>query len=101
GIRDRTVTGVQTCALPILMLLRVPAYQRLYGHHDRYVHQLRRYGSGDVEQLAVQAGLRVARRSFANMLLFGIVLAARALERLRRSEERRVGKGGCEAVAAS
>ncbi|TMA60286.1 MAG: class I SAM-dependent methyltransferase [Deltaproteobacteria bacterium] len=72
-----------------LMLLRVPAYQRLYGHHDRYVHQLRRYGSGDVEQLAVQAGLRVARRSFANMLLFGIVLAARALERLRPSLDAR------------
>jgi SAM-dependent methyltransferase len=69
------------------LLLRLPAYAWLYGHHDRYVHQLRRYSVSDVSALADRAGLEVARTSFANWALFGVVLAARAAERLRPPAE--------------
>src|SRR5207245_7986272 len=65
GIRDATVTGVQTCALPIF-----PAYE--------YVKR----GSGSLAALGRgPAGL--FRLSLRNIL---------SLLHLRRSEERRVGK---------
>jgi SAM-dependent methyltransferase len=59
------------------LLLRLPAYQWLYGPHDRYVHQIRRYSLGDVPALCAAAGLSVERITFANCVLFGAVLASR------------------------
>src|SRR5256886_8300280 len=76
GIRDLTVTGVQTCALPILLLLRafLPFLQQqpvlLVA-----VEVCRDERPGAIEPLAMQA-----HRQPAVLLL------------LDRSEERRVGK---------
>jgi len=36
------------------LLLRLPAFQRLYGAHDRFVHQVRRYDRSDVPALHLQ-----------------------------------------------
>lgn len=69
------------------LLLRLPAFQRLYGAHDRFVHQVRRYDRADVPTLARQAGLEVERATFANCLLFPLVLAGRLAEALRRGGE--------------
>src|SRR5205085_8233620 len=63
GIRDLTVTGVQTCALPISRLRR--SARRADGH-----------------PLPAPAALRAGRRSRAPARSSG----------LQRSEERRVGK---------
>src|SRR5207248_8024159 len=69
GIRDRTVTGVQTCALPIYVL--VP------GHLEREHRRCRRSGPH-------------------RLLASGPLLPAPSGDRptlpARRSEERRVGK---------
>ena len=63
-----------------------PAYRRLYGRHDRYVHQHRRYDEADLAPLAARAGLVVERVTFANCTLFPIVLAVHVLERLRHDD---------------
>src|SRR5207248_4939511 len=82
GIRDRTVTGVQTCALPISDVFRGPALlwfdgsealQRRSGQRKRKVAV--RGGGGDLDF----AG-RFPRISFVWR------------SRWNRSEERRVGK---------
>src|SRR5205085_9291984 len=86
GIRDLTVTGVQTCALPI------------YHPLDHRVNELKvaRVGrDGDLNLLA-RGGLALALRALMVLnvaLVGGEVRVNRALEG-RRSEERRVGKEG-------
>src|SRR5207248_8058911 len=82
GIRDRTVTGVQTCALPIWDPAGEVARRALPGHH---VQATAAVGQHDVRlAVAVEIGRgdrrRVVRRGYAA----GTVV--------RRSEERRVGK---------
>lgn len=71
------------------LLLRLPAFRRLYGAHDRFVHQVRRYDRADVPALARTAGLEVERVTFANCLLFPLVLAGRIAEALRGGGETR------------
>src|SRR2546427_9461530 len=76
GIRDLTVTGVQTCALPILNALAFSVGER--GSSDRNataLGQLDRRGPG--------------RRAHQDRVRHG---AHRRARRERRSEERRVGK---------
>src|SRR5207248_5705148 len=83
GIRDRTVTGVQTCALPIFRILSLEELER--GHllcrevvakHDRIAR------TQFLTQLAV-GEIRVHRLQAVG------IQSARSLV---RSEERRVGK---------
>src|SRR2546430_6991622 len=79
GIRDLTVTGVQTCALPILLAdLGVVAARK---RADEIV-RLRGGRGGDDFGLA---RVRLADRD---------VVAHRAREQKHRSEERRVGEEG-------
>src|SRR5205085_7869883 len=81
GIRDLTVTGVQTCALPILLLLQL--LLGLQPNHRRHVLE-----TAVTEDLPSWVG---------DLRLSGI----RAFDRQwdvrveGRSEERRVGKEGC------
>src|SRR5699024_11459731 len=74
GIRDRNVTGVQTCALPILIICVPP------GKVEDYAHAV-----GSVAKLAANAG--VARLIFSSATsIYG------GVGNKTRSEERRVGK---------
>src|SRR2546430_10512383 len=77
GIRDLTVTGVQTCALPILVLVLVLVSIMVLG-------QLPRSADLDVttERLELEPGAPRAEREVETVL---------GLSR-QRSEERRVGK---------
>src|SRR5207248_5730229 len=79
GIRDRTVTGVQTCALPIL---------------PPHALQSSRITSSIIRAtiIATQRGQLRARRSCAT--------AASVAPHSGRSEERRVGKEGRSRWAA-
>jgi SAM-dependent methyltransferase len=67
-------------------LVRVPAYPRLYGAHDRFVHQTRRYTVQDLTGLLARHGLTVTRTTFANAALFPLLLAKRAVEALERKK---------------
>src|SRR5207253_7630248 len=77
GIRDGHVTGVQTCALPIL----VPATR--IGEEDRI-----RGGTGPIEAIRARGIPDVASRADASLIPH-LVDAALVED---RSEERRVGK---------
>src|SRR5699024_11886989 len=92
-IRDRNVTGVQTCALPIY---EMPLNEVIYDFFDTLKSRTRGYASYDYEM----AGYAPSNLVKLDLLLNGeivdalsfIVHADRAYSRGRRSEERRVGK---------
>jgi SAM-dependent methyltransferase len=65
-----------------LLLLRVPALKMLWGAHDEAVHSRHRYTRAEVRRLLASAGFEVLRDTYANSLLFPIVAARRALDRL-------------------
>ncbi len=67
-----------------LLLVRVPAFDFLRGHHDVMVHTRHRYQSGELVAKLQEAGFRVERVSYANFLLFPLALAKRVMERNRR-----------------
>src|SRR5437868_12067623 len=77
GIRDRNVTGVQTCALPIFGVLEE---QRRGVRRVERQAPLERTVQDDAERVDVGADVAVPPRPFGRAVL------------RRRSEERRVGK---------
>src|SRR5207245_7231856 len=96
GIRDATVTGVQTCALPISRrganelgnLVGVLKFRAIYLDNRAGIPKQ------DLRRRFDDAGLSRARRPEKEEVSYG---AARRV----RSEERRVGKGCRERVSAS
>jgi SAM-dependent methyltransferase len=65
------------------VLLRLPAYDWLRGHHDEVIHTARRFTASQVTESLREAGFAVERAGYANMLLFPLALAKRLLERVR------------------
>ncbi len=65
------------------LLIRLPAFELLRGHHDTAVHGRRRYTAGEVVDLLTSAGFHVERTSYVNSLLMPLALIQRLLERLR------------------
>src|SRR5207245_3733493 len=84
GIRDATVTGVQTCALPISYTARNSKRNGTRSLHAAEVLG----GRGRVQRLRVQRA-----RSIALGIPCSVGPHAFATSTLNRSEERRVGKG--------
>jgi SAM-dependent methyltransferase len=64
-----------------LMLVKVPALKILWGAHDEAVHSRHRYTRGELEQLLQGAGLELVRSTYANSLLFPVLLTRRFLDR--------------------
>src|SRR5256885_2774761 len=80
GIRDYKVTGVQTCALPILAFLSlVPLSEGVL------------LGSINIVAIMIAGRLLFAEK-LAPMRVAGIVLVSIGVAIVGRSEERRVGK---------
>src|SRR2546430_11091795 len=77
GIRDLTVTGVQTCALPILFQSEAIDRSVECAEHDLVV------GDGWARLVKERRDLISTRVEF---------LAGHRIQRIQRSEERRVGK---------
>lgn len=65
-----------------LILVKVPALKILWGAHDEAVHSRHRYTRAEVESLLDRAGLRLIRSTYANSLLFPVLLSRRFLDRL-------------------
>src|SRR5699024_12214716 len=89
GIRDRNVTGVQTCALPI-SITRTEAYefQDCAGKRSFTCHNHNAF-------LTMMEGALSGKTGFTGDAGYCYVGALRRGERtFIRSEERRVGKGG-------
>src|SRR5207245_3795690 len=92
-IRDATVTGVQTCALPILAL-ELGRLQRAFGDVDRLLASNNRkrvdaHVAAEHRQLLLRSGPGDVERRHQHLLA---VAFGEALGELGRSEERRVGK---------
>src|SRR5690606_40816946 len=94
GIRDFHVTGVQTCALPIL-----------YSRFSRYSNPESEWATEQYAQLAEQHGLTLTQLALAfikqQFFVTSTIIGATILDQLKeniqafeRSEERRVGKEG-------
>src|SRR5207249_9499238 len=88
GIRDRNVTGVQTCALPISKVMRIRRPWHLpdsaltpEAHYYRRREFLRLFGVGVAASAILPVTSRAASAGFPDSLNPGY-----------RSEERRVGK---------
>jgi len=64
------------------LLVRVPALKLLWGAHDEAVHSRHRYTRGELVALLEAAGLECVRATYANSLLFPVLLARRTLDRL-------------------
>src|SRR5207248_5072183 len=85
GIRDRTVTGVQTCALPISLhepVTSVGVGLAPFTDTSTRIGAIVRMFDG------IRRGMRTRRTSLGTMTL------ANCSVHRNRSEERRVGKGG-------
>lgn len=65
------------------LMLRLPAFGWLRGHHDAAVHGRRRYTIGDARRMLVAAGLSLERWSYVNSVLMPLALAQRLGERWR------------------
>ncbi|RLT23728.1 MAG: methyltransferase domain-containing protein [Chloroflexi bacterium] len=88
GVRD-DVGALREC-LRVLkpgghLLLRLPAFEWLRGHHDARVHSERRYTHQQMIARVTAAGFVVQKSSYINTLLFPMALAQRVTE--RRSAE--------------
>lgn len=64
------------------ILLRLPAYDWLRGQHDKSVHTNRRYTKKLVKELLEESGFTVEHLSYANTLLFPLVVMKRLSERI-------------------
>lgn len=64
------------------VLLRLPAYDRLRGHHDIIIHTARRFSASQLGRDLETVGFTVERLTYANTLLFPITLARRLLDPL-------------------
>lgn len=61
------------------LLLRLPAYNWLRGHHDGFVHIAHRFTANELGQALTASGLTVEKLSYANTLLFPLALGKRLL----------------------
>lgn len=64
------------------LLLRLPAYDWLRGHHDQAVHTGRRFDARSLSNLLEISGLRLLHITYANTFLFPLAILKRLLERV-------------------
>ena len=70
-----------------LAVLRLPAYDWLRGHHDEATHIRHRFTRGELNRLLRQNGLEPVRLSYANTVLFPLVVLKRQSERVLKSNQ--------------
>lgn len=80
---NSALLALQSCLAPGgRILLTVPAYQWLFGRHDRAHHHFRRYHAGGIRLLAKKSGFAVSRLGYFNTLLFPLAASQRLVHRL-------------------
>lgn len=69
------------------VLLRLPAYNWLRGHHDEIVHTRRRFSAREVGHMLSASQFTVEKLSYANTILFPIAVVKRLAERVLARED--------------
>lgn len=69
------------------LLITVPAYQWLYGPHDKTHHHFRRYEITQLIEKLMSTKYSIERATYFNTLLFPLILITRLAERRRKSTE--------------
>lgn len=67
------------------IVVAVPAHQWLWSLHDEEQHHRRRYDRRSLRQVAETAGLRTVHMTYFNTWLFPLAVAARLLDRFRKT----------------
>lgn len=68
-----------------LLLITVPAYQWLWGAHDKFLHHKRRYSLNKLRKQSARVQLKPVRLSYFNTLLFPLAMIARLKDKLLKS----------------
>lgn len=68
------------------LLLTVPAYQWMFGAHDRMLGHYRRYTRGRLRELCLRQGYEILYAGYINVLLFPLMAVARLIDRFFRNE---------------
>lgn len=67
------------------IIITVPAYQWLYGAHDKLLHHKRRYSFNELRSKIENSGYKIEKLSYFNSILFPIALAVRMYEKIHSS----------------
>ncbi len=70
-----------------LIVLRLPAYDWLRGRHDEATHIRHRFTRGELSSKLRQCGLEPVHLSYANTVLFPLVVIKRLSERMLKSDQ--------------
>lgn len=68
-----------------IVVLKVPAFNWLRGHHDIVVKTRRRYTKNELAQKLKKAGLEIKRLSYGNMAIFPVALLKRVTDGLKKN----------------
>lgn len=74
-------------------VIAVPAYSRLYGHHDRLIHHYRRYNKKAFAEMAESAGFKIKEARYTCSLLFFPFIINQFIA---KSNKAYIGKSGME-----
>lgn len=78
-----SLAALRACLRPGgAIMLSVPAFPRLWSHHDVAHHHFRRYTKDSLAAVASQAGLCVEHSFYFNSLLFPLAVGTRKLKAL-------------------
>ena len=69
------------------MIVNDPAFQWLYGEHDRAVHTKKRYTKRDMLQFCSILGLNPLNITYRNFFLFPIVALHRICKQIKRPQK--------------
>jgi len=84
----KTLEVIQKYLNPLgVLFITVPAYQWLYGSHDRMLHHKRRYNKKSLQTILHKSKFKIQYFSFFNTFLFPFVLVSRILDILKKSNQ--------------
>lgn len=63
-----------------ILLITVPAYQWLYGSHDKLLHHKRRYQLNQLEDILIE--FKTLKKSYFNTFLFPLVTLSRIIDKM-------------------
>ncbi|WP_039396019.1 class I SAM-dependent methyltransferase [Novosphingobium sp. MBES04] len=68
------------------ILVTVPAFPKLWSHHDEAHHHFRRYTRNSLKEVVGKAGMKVEKSFYFNTLLLPLALATRLLKKASANE---------------